>query len=207
MAGTPCQQTRLVLMNALINKWNNIYSQAEIALPAPAPVLRENAFLLPATGTALDLACGLGGNAIFLAQQQLAVTALDISNVAIEKLTVYAARKELNLCARRQAITPQSLGGQCFDVIVVSRFLDRTLRDAIIDALKPDGLLFYQTFTQEKTNRTGPSNPDYLLAENELLALFSPLRLLYYRDNGLCGKQQSGLRGEAQFIGQKRRQD
>jgi len=195
------------MMIDLINKWNTIYSQAEIAPSAPAQVLSENGFLLPATGTALDLACGLGGNAIFLAQQQLAVTALDISNVAIEKLNAYADRQRLNISARQQAIDAQGFGGHRFDVIVVSRFLDRTLRDAIIEALKPDGLLFYQTYTREKTDRIGPSNPDYLLAENELLDLFSPLRLIFYSDNGLIGNQQSGIRGEAQFIGQKRRQD
>ncbi|MGR8998081.1 MAG: class I SAM-dependent methyltransferase, partial [Gammaproteobacteria bacterium] len=151
-------------MDALINKWNASYSQTEIVSAKPVQVLSENAFLLPATGTALDLACGLGGNAIFLAQRQLAVTALDISTVAIEKLNAYATRTKLAICARQQAIDTQSLGGQCFDVIVISRFLDRALSDAIIDALKPDGLLFYQTFTREKTIRTAPSNPDYLLA-------------------------------------------
>jgi tellurite methyltransferase len=48
--------------------------------------------------------------------------------------------------------SPESLTENAFDVIVVSRFLDRTLSDAIIDALKPDGLLFYQTFTRDKDN-------------------------------------------------------
>ena len=87
----------------------------------------------------------------------------------------------------------------------MSRFLDRTLSDAIIGALKPDGLLFYQTFTREKTSRKPPNNPDYLLTENELLALFSPLRVIFYRENALIGELQRGLRNEAQFVGQKRK--
>ena len=92
-----------------------------------------------------------------------------------------------------------------FDIIVVSRFLDRTLSDAIIGALKPDGLLFYQTFTREKTNPKPPNNPDYLLNENELLTLFSPLRVIFYRENALIGEHQRGLRNEAQFVGRKRK--
>jgi len=194
-------------MEELISKWDVRYNQAGTETSTPAQVLSENAFLLPKTGTALDLACGLGGNAVFLAQQQLAVTALDISPVAIHKLSTYAARQGLNISAHQQKIDSQSLNGQHYDVIVASRFLDRTLTDAIINALKPGGLLFYQTFTRERTIRKGPCNPDYLLAENELRDLFSPLRLIFYRDNALIGNLQYGLRGEAQFIGQKRTQD
>ena len=92
-----------------------------------------------------------------------------------------------------------------FDVIVVSRFLDRTLSDAIIGALKPDGLLFYQTFTQEKVSQQRPNNPDYLLGCGELLELFSPLRVVFYRENALIGEHHRGLRNEARFVGQERK--
>ncbi len=206
MAGAQGEHARVGVMEELINKWNVLYNQAGTETSTPAQILSENAFLLPEAGTALDLACGLGGNAVFLAQQQLAVTALDIAPVAIHKLSTYAARQGLNIIAHQQKIDSQSLNGQHYDVIAISRFLDRTLTDAIINALNPGGLLFYQTFTRERTTRHGPSNPDYLLAENELLDLFSPLRLIFYRDNALIGNLQGGLRGEAQFIGQKRTQ-
>lgn len=190
-------------MDPLVNKWDAIYSQAGNEACPPAQVLAENAFLLPENGTALDLACGLGGNAIFLARQGLAVTAIDISSVAIEKLTAHAALQGLDINASQQKIDRHSLMELRFDVIVVSRFLDRNLSDAIIGALNPAGLLFYQTYTRKKAGRHGPNNPDYLLAESELLALFSPLRPVFYRDNGLIGNKMMGLRGEAQFIGQK----
>jgi len=192
-------------MDALIGKWNEIYKQSGQETYPVVQVLAENPFLLPQTGTALDLACGLGGNAIFLAKQGLVVTAWDISSVAIDKLTAYVVRKGLNVNACQQKITAKSFNGYSFDVIVVSRFLDRTLSDAIIGALKPDGLLFYQTFTREKTSLKPPNNPDYLLTENELLALFSPLRVVFYRENALIGEQMRGLRNEAQFVGQKRK--
>ncbi len=190
-------------MDTLVSKWNRIYSQSEHESYVPAQVLTDNEFLLPEAGTALDLACGLGANAVFLAQQGLTVSALDISSVAIEKLTAYAAQQGLNIEARQQKIDHYSLADLKFDVIVVSRFLDRALSDAIIDALNPAGLLFYQTYTREKAGRHGPNNPDYLLEENELLDLFSPLRVIFYRDNGRIGNKNLGLRGEAQFIGQK----
>ena len=192
-------------MDAVISKWNHIYNESGQECYPAIQVLIENDFLLPVTGTALDLACGLGANAIFLAELGLAVTAWDISSVAIDKLTAYAVQQGLNINARQKKITAESFTGCCFDVIVVSRFLDRSLSDAIIGALKPDGLLFYQTFTREKTSRKPPNNPDYLLTENELLALFSPLRVIFYRENALIGEQRRGLRNEAQFVGQKRK--
>jgi tellurite methyltransferase len=190
-------------MDTVISRWNQIYSQSGKACYPAVQVLTENDFLLPATGTALDLACGLGANAIFLAEKGLAVTAWDISVVAIDKLTAYAVRQGLSINARQEKITAESFTKCTFDVIVVSRFLDRTLSDAIIGALKPDGLLFYQTFTREKTSPRPPNNPDYLLGCSELLALFLPLRVIFYRENALLGEQLRGLRNEAQFIGQK----
>ncbi|MDD5265720.1 MAG: methyltransferase domain-containing protein [Methylococcales bacterium] len=193
-------------MDAVIGKWDHVYSQHDhMRYPAAAEVLTENDFLLPSTGMALDLASGLGANSIFLAGHGLAVTAWDSSGVAIDKLTAYAVQQGLNINACQEKVMADSFTGSSFDVIVVSRFLDRTLSDAIIGALKPDGLLFYQTFTREKTSRKPPNNPDYLLTENELLALFSPLRVIYYRENALTGELLRGLRNEAQFVGQKRK--
>jgi tellurite methyltransferase len=192
-------------MDAVINKWNHIYSRSDQECYPATQVLTENEFLLPLTGEALDLACGLGANADFLAKRGLAVTAWDISFVAIDKLKAYAVQQGLNINACQEKIAAASFIQCSFDVIVVSRFLDRTLSDAIIGALKPDGLLFYQTFTREKVSPEPPNNPGYLLTENELLTLFSPLRLIFYRENALIGNQQRGLRNEAQFIGRKRK--
>jgi tellurite methyltransferase len=190
-------------MNELREKWNRIYSQDEPGRQAPAPVLTENAFLLPPAGDALDLASGLGANAIFLAEQGLKITALDISTTAIEKLKAFADPRQLAIDARQEAIGPASLPSSAFDVIVIGRFLDRSLKDAIMEALKPGGLLFYQTFTRLKVAAEGPNNPAYLLETNELLDLFSPLQTVFYRENAAIGNIRLGLRNEAQFVGQK----
>ena len=64
--------------------------------------------------------------------------------------------------------------------------------------------MFYQTFIQDKPADLGPNNPDYLLAENELLQLFSGIRILVYREEGQVGHVTQGFRGEAMLVGQKR---
>jgi tellurite methyltransferase len=93
---------------------------------------------------------------------------------------------------------------ESFDVIVVSRFLERALAPALIAALRPAGLLFYQTFTQSTVgDPKGPMNPDYRLAPQELLRLFQPLRLRVYREEGSVGDTTRGWRNEALLVAQK----
>lgn len=135
----------------------------------------------PAEGrAALDVACGLGGNALFLSEQGFETHAWDVSGVALSKLQQSAEKCELTIHTEVrdiQALPPQTA---TFDVIVVSRFLDRTIIAALIDALRHNGVLFYQTFTVHA--RSGPKNPDYLLKDNELLELFASLRIRAFED-------------------------
>ncbi|RLA25271.1 MAG: SAM-dependent methyltransferase [Gammaproteobacteria bacterium] len=187
---------------ALSDKWDRIY-QSGAAKAEPASVLSENLFLLPPTGSALDLASGFGANALLLAKQGLTTQAWDISDVALSQLQQQAVAHAIAIRTFTREITSQSFPANSFDVIVVSRFLDRSICNAIMESLKPDGLLFYQTYTQYKSSEQGPKNPRYLLAENELLQLFPSLKLVYYRENAGLGSTVQGLRNEAQFIGQK----
>jgi len=182
-------------------KWDQIYQNSTCS--EVADVLRENEFLLPEKGLALDLACGLGANAVFLAEKGLETHAWDISSVAIEKLKKNAEIKGLNISAKQHYIDFKNLPKNAFDVIVLSHFLDRSLCNAIMDSLKPDGLLFYQTYVREKLDSVGPKNPDFLLGRNELLMLFSPLTVVVYRENSLVGQLDYGERNEALYIGQK----
>ncbi len=190
-------------MNTLQDKWNILYQSTDIAAQA-AEVLANNRFLLPKDGKALDLACGLGGNALLLARQGLETEAWDISSVALERLTEKSRSCNLQIQTKQVKITAETMSRQAFDVIVVSRFLDRSLCQAISAALKPNGLLFYQTFVVDKLTTSGPSNPDYLLRRNELLSLFSSLTQVFYQEFSLIGDLSQGNRDEALFIGQKR---
>jgi len=182
-------------------KWDAIYKKDHHAVPING--LLENEFLLPEHGVALDLACGLGENALFLAEKGLNSHAWDISSVGLDKLKQQANKKNLSIFIKQLYIEEDSLPKNTFDVIVLSHFLDRSLCNAIMDALKPNGLLFYQTYVREKLASRGPNNPAFLLARNELLQLFSPLTVLVYRENSLVGNLDFGERDEALFIGQK----
>ncbi|MEH6470409.1 MAG: methyltransferase domain-containing protein [Halopseudomonas sp.] len=183
-------------------KWNQRYQQAERINPA-ARVITDNLHLLPLQGNALELACGLGGNALELAGQGLNTQAWDLSNIAIDKLQQLAELQQLPLQARCIDIQQHSLSPESFDLICVTGFLERSLCPAIIAALKPSGLLFYQTFTRAKINQSGPSNPQFLLQQGELLSLFGALTPLVYREELDSGKLEQGLRNQAYLVARK----
>jgi SAM-dependent methyltransferase len=186
------------------NKWDRRYRDSENTAPAPAQVLRDFTHLLPVSGAALDLAAGLGGNALLLAGQGLTTMAWDISPVAMAKLTACAERLGLAVECQARDVVAEPPETERFDVIVVSRFLERQLCPHLAAALRPGGLLFYQTFVQEKTEPGfGPSNPAYLLARNELLRLFPSLQLIAYREEGVVGRPDQGLRNEAYLVAQR----
>ena len=138
-------------------RWNQRYQNSNDAhspsadLPKAAQVLIENQHLLPSQGTALDLACGLGGNALLLARKGLTTYAWDISSVAIEQLDKSSATLGLLLNTEVRDVVEQVPQANQFDVIVVSCYLERALCTSLVKALRPKGLLFYQTFTAFKT--------------------------------------------------------
>ena len=185
-------------------KWDARYLEREAGAARSAEVLAENLHLLPAAGRALDLASGLGGNALLLAERGLETHAWDLSPVAMDKLTAEAARRGLNLrCTARDVVAEPPPEGE-FDVIVVAHFLERALCPAIAAALRPGGLLFYQSFTRARPDGAGgPQNEAFRLAENELLRLFPALAVRYYREEGLAGEVGRGLRGVAQLVAQR----
>ena len=185
------------------DKWNARYRAQKIDAPEPARVLHEMAHLLPSTGDALDVACGFGGNGLLLARLKFSVTAYDVSAVAVDKLNRLARRDKLPLLAYCRDVEREPPARDSFDVVAVSHFLSRPLMSALIQTLRPRGLLFYQTFILDRVDNTGPANPAYRLEANELLHSFKKMRILFYREEGDVGDPARGFRNEAMLVAQK----
>jgi tellurite methyltransferase len=187
---------------ALRAKWDERYTQSD-RVPSAARVLTDNLHLLPPAGSALDLACGLGANALLLAEQGLATTAWDLSPAAIERLDARARACGLPVRPEVRDVQLHPPEADTFDVVVVTHFLDRALMPAITAALRPGGLLFYQTFTREAVTDCGPSNPGFRLETNELLRLADGLVIRVYREEGRLGDTGRGTRDIAMLIAQR----
>lgn len=185
------------------DKWNKVYSNNEFGFFPPCLVLHQHQHLLPETGKALDLACGMGRNAVMLARQGFETVAIDVSHVAIDKLNEYAEQEDLVITAQACDLNQTPLLKNEFDIIVISHYLNRDLIPSIKQALKKEGVIFYQTFIKQKVEDIGPSNPDYLLDENELLELFKEFQIVVYKEEALLGDTQEGFRNEAMIIARK----
>ncbi len=158
-------------------KWNEKYRDAALSTPAePAWVLKQHTRLLPLSGTALDLAAGLGGNARYLARCGLQTQAWDISDTALAVLSNYARRFKLPTETRQVDLSQPQWPSAQFDVVVVSRWLDRSAFERVGDLVKPGGRLFWQTFLAP-VQPNAPKNPDYYLQSGELVHAYGDWRI------------------------------
>lgn len=183
-------------------RWDRRFAARQVP-GEPAAILRDNLHLLPPAGRAVDLACGLGGNAVALAHAGLGVDAFDISAVALDKLARFAAERTLAITTHRCDLEDTGLRAADLDVVVCAHYLYRPLCADIIAALRPGGLVFYQTFTAVRVDDVGPANPDFLLAPNELLRLFAGLDIVVYREEADIGDTARGLRNVAGLVARR----
>lgn len=133
-------------------------------------------------GEALDLACGSGRHARLLAAQGLRVLAVDRDPESLAKAQgPGVTTMEFDLEAEG-AVWPFEPGR--FSAIVVTNYLHRPLFPHLAASLRPDGILIYETFAQGNQIYGKPSNPDFLLAPGELLAMARDggLQVLAYED-------------------------
>lgn len=184
------------------DKWNEAYRDADIASGKAAQVLIENIHLLPENGSALDLACGRAGNATLLVKYGFKVDAVDISPVVLKSVEKFVAQQGLSISCECRDVEKEGLSEKKYDVIIVSYFLNRTLFPQIIRTLKPNGLLFYETWSQQKVDDSGPKNPDFRLKAGELFDLTTKLKPLFYREEGASGNISQGFRNVAMIVAQ-----
>ena len=161
----------------------------------PAAWLVMNRALLPPSGRALDVACGQGRNAFWLAQQGFDTTALDRDPAAVAALEARVRQDGLPLTARAVDLESGAvdLGEAVYDVVVVVHYLHRALFPALIAALAPGGVLVYETFTIAQAARGRPTNPAFLLEPGELPRLVAPLEILVEREGDFDGRMVSSV--------------
>jgi 2-polyprenyl-3-methyl-5-hydroxy-6-metoxy-1,4-benzoquinol methylase len=152
---------------------------AEVA--APPTGLRGAEELLPAGGRALDVACGRGATAVWLAQRGFTVEAVDVSPEALRAGAELAARGGVADRVRWHAhdldagLPPDVATG--FAVVVCQRFRDPRLYPALAGAIAPGGLLVLSVLS-----RSGGEDGPYRAGPGELPAAFGGLEVLAHRD-------------------------
>lgn len=163
-----------------------------ISEPKPAEFLLESVKFLR-KGTILDVAAGRGRNALYLASLGFAVDAVDRDEQALLELADLAKQRQLtNVCiqpinleqeAIRTAVLDNERYNDRYDGVLVFFYLYRPLFPALIRALKPGGVLIYETFLIDNHfHYHHPRRKEFCLEHNELLRLTQGLRILHYEE-------------------------
>lgn len=164
--------------------WNQRYRSGEHTTKEPSPFLRTAIKDLK-PGRALDIACGVGRHAIYLAKSGWKVTAVDTSLVGIEILRERARTAGATVDARVADLEKGEfqIEPNTFDLICVFYYLQRDLFPAIRAGLKPGGTIVAAIHLNDGKADAKPRNPDFLLEPNELKELFADWEITYYRES------------------------
>jgi dihydroneopterin aldolase len=149
-------------------------------------------------GAVLDVAAGRGQNALYLAGQGFNVEAIDWDEQGLATIRDAATdRKLTNVSVRAVDLEANpSLPKERYDTVIVFFYLQRNLFPALLGALKPGGVLIYETFLIDNhLQRMHPRRREFCLEHNELLDLTSGLRVVQYEE----GEHDVGHGGEPAF--------
>lgn len=169
----------------LVARWNERYAERGYLWGIePNRFLVEVAADLP-PGRALDLGCGQGRNAVWLATLGHDVTGLDLSPVAIEHARRLASETGVDVEFDVVDLLAWDPGGRTWDLVVLSYVqlpadMRKIIHGKATDALAPGGRLIVIAHHLDNLTRGvgGPSSPDVLFTEEQLAADFPSLEIL-----------------------------
>jgi tellurite methyltransferase len=140
---------------------------------------------------ALDVACGGGRNALFLAELGYVVDAWDVSDEGLTILTTELARRA---AGRQPHVKPARIDLEAaavptsrYDLVVDLFYLERPLLPGLAAALRPGGLLAFETFVDLGDGRHPEIRPAFKLRPGELPAVYADLDLLEYTEDEQSG--------------------
>jgi SAM-dependent methyltransferase len=183
-------------------RWDLKYEQGLPSLTEPDPffVSACEQFvcpLFPNAGMALDLAGGLGRHALWLASRSWQVTVVDLSDVAIRKLSHAALEQNLKLELLVADASDYNFEPSRFDLIVLFYHLDRHLFPKMVSALKPGGLLICKMSLRWNSNGESTRATTHPLERNELPSLLPELHVLSHQERPIRD------RGVVELVGTK----
>jgi SAM-dependent methyltransferase len=184
-------------------RWDDRYSREteRFALRSPRHLVTSHLDLLPPNGLILDAACGTTSTGRYLAARGWRVIAVDVSHAAL-RLARHKVRKDANPVsfAVMDLVDPW-LPSAHFDVILNFYFLSRPIIPTYRQAVKPGGLLFFETYLRERH-----TNAERYLESQELRRFFDDWDILHYLEVERLVRSRSGYeetRWTAQLIARK----
>lgn len=165
--------------------WDKRYSKNEYVYgKTPAKFLSNNFHYIPAKSSVLDLGMGEGRNAVFMAQKGYKVTGIDISSVAVRKAQMLAKEFGVQINGVVANLSKYKINDNSFDAIICFYYVDRPLIERMKKWLRPGGIIIYEAFTLDEQKKPDHRSEDssYFLKNQELLRLFSEMRVLQFEE-------------------------
>ena len=133
-----------------------------------------------ASARALDLAMGHGRHALILAREGFHTFGVDVKLDAVRDAVSTAALEHLTIRGWCADLTMYPLPAAAFDLVVVTRYLQRGLIRSLRSAVRPGGYVIYETFTVlQRVLGCGPTSPEHLLDAGELRKYFDEWDVLF----------------------------
>ena len=198
--------------------WNERYNEAEYIFGTESnDFLRDEFKKIAAGGKVLCLAEGEGRNAVFLAEQGYEVTAMDISEVGLNKALKLAQDRVVQIKTQVADLADYEFGEAQWDGIVsIWAHLPKAVRQRvyaqITPALKPNGVFILEAYTEQQLTMDAVGGPPATqqerfgslavlraeLAELEEITGIEKQRMISE------GKRHQGLSAVVQFIAKKK---
>ena len=132
---------------------------------------------------ALDVAMGRGRHTLALARAGFKTFGVDVRLDAVRDAIADARGEGLRVHGWCADLTRHPLSRARFDLVVVSRYLQRDLFEDLRAALVPGGVMIYETFTtHQRALGRPPSSADHLLEPGELRDRFDGFEVLFYEE-------------------------
>jgi len=198
--------------------WDQRYNEAGFAYGTEAnDFLKEEFHKIPAGGRVLCLAEGEGRNAVFLAQNGYQVTAMDLSEVGLNKALKLASDKGVEISTQVADLADYKLGDAQWDGIVsiwahMPEAIQQRVHAQVAPALKPGGVFILEAYTYQQTTMEGVGGPpatqkDRFVSLEDLqseLAKLEEVTGIEKQRTISEGTRHQGLSAVVQFVGYKK---
>ena len=185
-------------------KWDQRYREgAYVSRNYPSEFLRNRAELLN-IGRAMDLACGAGRNAIYLAELGFEVDAIDVSLVGLEIAREKAKERRLSIhWINEDLLNDWTIPDQQYDLILMFRFVSSEVLVKLPQLLARGGALMIEEHLQwPQGNVVGPSGNRFRVKAGELMEGCKDLDVLF-RYEGLVEEPDGSMAALAQIHAKK----
>lgn len=158
-------------------KWNQRYREGAYEERTHPSAFLESWIERIPPGRALDVACGAGRNALYLAARSFEVDAVDISGQALERARDVAHRSGLSVNWLEHDLDEPLLLDSSYQLILIIRYVNLPLIRRLTANLAPGGYLVCEQHLVTEADVIGPTSPAYRVRSGDLLAVADRLRI------------------------------